>query len=611
MKILKFNKKLISILTVACLIFTTAYAAFPDVPSEQYNWAVDSINEMADMSIIKGYNDGTFRPSKAISKLEGLVLISRILGSNDTENETFIEQAIENYGSLIDGYDLGFGDREIAYLLLKGVISTDELDGYISEDNRDFGLKRYEIAILLTKALDAEENLSSSSVDYADASEIPSQAAKYVKYVTDQKIMTGMNGNIFSPNSNVTRAQAAVVLKKLLDKTEYSFESATVSDMNTLSGIIEFKKADGSSFSYTLLPNVILRYNGEKITKNEIISGYSAVVTYKNTDTIYSIDFTPSSIDTVLYGSLSSISTTGGATSIGVNVLNEDAITPAENSTAYKLSSDVIVTYNGETTGINNIKKGSYLKFSVSGDKVKVIEAFDKTTNVSGVVTGIVYSPVFKINVTDKNGDEIGYMFTNSATVTRNGKTSDASSLKEGDSVSLTLNYERITKVVATSKKSSTSGVITQIIISKNPKLTLTIDGEDLTYPLSTNATYSISGVEGGGDIYSLRTNTVATVNIEGNTITKISTTTATESKVITGKVLSVTPSANVFQISHVDALTGVAQADTVVVASTTKIFDTNGKAQRLSALSIGDSVTVYGTIGSGIVSASTVMIIN
>ena len=56
---------------------------FPDVGDHNYAWAKDAINEMVEKSIIKGYPDGTFKPERAITKAEALVLSARILGYTD------------------------------------------------------------------------------------------------------------------------------------------------------------------------------------------------------------------------------------------------------------------------------------------------------------------------------------------------------------------------------------------------------------------------------------------------------------------------------------------------------------------------------------------------
>lgn len=610
MKRTKILNIFVSLMAVVCLISTTAFAAFPDVPADKYNWAVEAINSMADDGIIKGYEDGSFKPEKSVSKLEGLVLIARVLGCNDSENETFIDEAMYLYEDIIAEYDVNFGESELAYLLLKGVVNEDELDDYIGDDNSGAPLMRYEVAVLLTKALDAEGNLpSSSSLTYADADTIPASAKKYVRFVTDKGLMNGMEDNKFSPNTSVTRAQAAVVLKKLQNMTDYQFRTGTVVEMDTVTSILRLKDSEGGSISHNILSGVILRLEGERITKAEIKSGYVASITYKNAE-VYAIDFTAPLIDAYVFGALTSV-TTKTTTSIGVAVIGPEDTEPSSEKTTYKLAEDAAIIVNGADASVGALKNGQYVKLNVKAGKVKSIEAEDRQSSVSGTLEEVIFEPVFKLAITDKSGNTEEYLLKDKASITRNGKAVDATELTAGDIVSVTLDYGRIQKITATSKSMSKSGVITEIIISSRPKLTLTIEGEDITYPLSATAEYAITGSEGTNTIYDLRTNTVATIIIESDTITAVKTAEISESKTITGEIISVTPSANVFQVKYTDPAMGVTQTDTILVNSKTTIMDINGKDLKLSALSVGTKVTVYGTIGSGIVSATTVMKLN
>ena len=65
------------------------------------------------------------------------------------------------------------------------------------------------------------------------------------------------------------------------------------------------------------------------------------------------------------------------------------------------------------------------------------------------------------------------------------------------------------------------------------------------------------------------------------------------------------------FQVTHADPSTGVVEVNTVIINSKTTIIDINGKAKKLADLLANNQVTVYVTIGSGVISATTVMIIN
>ena len=56
----------------------SGYTTFSDVPTS--HWALVYIAEAANMGVVKGYPDGTFRPSANITRAEGLAMIARFAG---------------------------------------------------------------------------------------------------------------------------------------------------------------------------------------------------------------------------------------------------------------------------------------------------------------------------------------------------------------------------------------------------------------------------------------------------------------------------------------------------------------------------------------------------
>ena len=602
-------KSMTIVLVVISMISATVFAAFPDVDAKKYSWAVDSINSMADAGIIKGYEDGTFNPEKSVSKLEGLVLISRILGCDDSANELLAFEATQIYSDLVSDYDLNFGEKEVAYLLIKGVLTEDELDDYLTGNGAADGLKRYEVATLLTKALDGDEGLATSpSLSYSDAGDIPATAKKYVKFVTDNGLMNGMEDNKFSPNTNVTRAQAAVVLKKLQTLTSYQFRTGTVVDYNSTTGI-KVKNSDGSLYTHNIMPNVILRYEGKKISSKDIVVGSSAFITYKDSQ-LYAIDFITSAADNTVSGVISSVTTSGSSSTITVKLMGENDTEPSDDKKTFTLANDVAIVYNGKSASKSDLTNGKLVVIDVKAGKAKSIEVFDKITNISGTIENIIISPVFKLVVKDNSGYIDEYMLKDVVTVTRGGKEASVSNLASGDMVSLTLEYGVISKVVATTKTNVKSGLISAIYIASSPELTLKIDGADVTYPLSSKTKYIIDGVD-KPNIYSLRTNTIVTVDIESETIVKIVTSAPNETKTITGTVISATPAAKVFQVTYTDTTLGTEIIESVVVNDKTTIVDTSGKTKKIADISVSDNVMILGSISSGVISATMITIID
>ncbi len=607
------KSRIISLVLAVCVMicaqpFASA-ASFNDVDSTKYSWAVNEINSMASAGIIKGYEDGTFRPERTVTKLEALVLIARVLGLNEAENEDLVNAAVETYSEKIDKYELNYGDEEIAYLLLKNIISESELSSYIEKSIASEGMKRYEIAVLLTKALDAEKTVSQNvitSLEYSDAADIPAYAKKYVEYVTNNGLMNGMDDNKFSPNTDVTRAQAAVLLSKLINMTDYSFKSGVVSSMDTASRIIKLKNVGGSSYEYTVSSSVLLRFEGAPITINDIASGYEAVITLKS-DSLYAIDFVTPLLDDEVYGSVTSIST-GNKPSISVNIFEDDSAASNNDKETFPLADNVVILYDGSTTALNNIKTGMYVRLTVKSGKVATIDAYDKISTVSGRISDIQLTPVIKLFVELNNGTEAEYIVMDNVEVTRNGSTkASASDVTIGDTVGLTLTYGRISKIVATSKTQTKSGIITQVIISTSPKLTLKIDGAETTYPVTNSCVFNIPG-KPDANFYDLRAGASAEVKIESDTVVEISTDVSDGITQISGTVSSVNSSYAVIQLTYVDSASGNAVTEPVFVKNKATIIDiTTGNTIKISAINPGAKITAFGSRNSGVFEATTI----
>lgn len=612
----KQTKKAFAVITAAALSVTmsiSAFAAkFPDVTEKTYPWALDAIESMADEGIIKGYEDGSFNPAKTVSKLESLVLISRILGVNNEKTSRITEAAWDVYGEDIAEYELPYGKDEIAYLLGKNVISVDELEEYIDAAHRDDALKRYEVAILLTKAMDAEANLKAelaTGLEYADTSDIPANAKKYVAYVSDQELMQGMEDNKFAPNDTVTRAQAAVVLHKLKNTTDYEFKTGIVSAVDQTTRQIKIKEAENSILSHYITADTIVRYNGTIIGINDISVGYDAVVTYKS-GKLYSVDFTDALIDDVIKGAFSgSANSTAKGTTITVNVIGDNDTQLPSEKTTFKLSDECVITYNNNTCALASIKAGSYVKLTVKEGIVTVLEAQNKENTFSGRVDEVILEPVYKLRIEANGGEVDEYLLNSEVKVTRNGKTVSVREVLAGDTVSVTTSYGIIKSLVATSRSSAKTGIIKEVIISNTPKLTLTYDGVDTTYYVTTDAEITLSGVK--STFYDLRVGQATTIKLDSDTVVAIESAASDEVVTWAGTVTLVNSSYGLIQLEFTDAVTGQTRTESVFVKDKATIVDyATQKTKKLSAVTPGMKVNVTGTMQTGLFEANTVIII-
>ena len=102
---------------------------------------------MSENNIIMGYEDGTFRPERSVSKAEALVLMSRIVGFTQESSSPYVAVATQTYSDLLSRYSTPY-KSEVSYLLYRGVLSNSDVAKYVGNDVASQPLKRYEAAIL-------------------------------------------------------------------------------------------------------------------------------------------------------------------------------------------------------------------------------------------------------------------------------------------------------------------------------------------------------------------------------------------------------------------------------------------------------------------------------
>lgn len=612
MKKFKFLSVVLAIAMVLSIPTFASAKSFNDVDSSSHSWAIDAIENMAELGIITGYGDGTFKPDKTVSKLEALLLTARILGINAPENEAFLEAAITMYGEKVSQYELSFGNDEVCYLLMKNIIKEDELGDYIDKTNANSGMKRYEIAVLLTKALDAEGEVSKNlitTLEFDDADEIPAYAKKYVEYITKNGMMNGVGNNKFSPSTDVTRAQAALLMNKLREATLYTYYNGQVADIDYASKVIKVKN-ETDSYRYIINTGVALRFEGADITLNDIVTGHNAVLTVKD-GSLYAIDFITPLVDKEVTGVVSA-KTTGNKATISIYVVEEDDVTIGTDvKETYPLSSDVAISYEDDGATLKDIPVGAYVHLSIKKGEAATIKGYAKSKNVSGRVIDVVVTPLCMISVELTDGSQKTYILDSNVEVSKNGAKSTAASIVSGDTVALTLTYDRVTKIVSTSKKQSKTGVIQEVIISASPRITVKSDDGEMTYPISNACEISMPG-KTNPTFYDLRVGVAVSMTMEGETVVKLETDVSEGVTQISGTVSSVNTSYSVIQVTYTDKTSGITVTEPVFVKTKATIIDIlSGNTIKLSAVKEGSIITAFGMRNSGVFEATTINVSN
>ncbi|MBH5319718.1 S-layer homology domain-containing protein [Paenibacillus sp. GSMTC-2017] len=173
------------------------------------HWADKDISWLASRYIVKGNSKGSFNPQNDISRAEFTSLLIRILGiEEDTKQSTSTFKDVDTKAWYFD---------DINTALKLGLVSGVDKDQYAPNKS----ITREEMAVMISKALkylgkDVPAKETDSQGQFKDANLISSWAKDAVKLMVDTGLMQGKGDQQFDPTNYATRAESAVLIKKLL-----------------------------------------------------------------------------------------------------------------------------------------------------------------------------------------------------------------------------------------------------------------------------------------------------------------------------------------------------------------------------------------------------------
>lgn len=603
------KKRLLAIVVAAASLFatTTVFAdnTFSDISGESYAWCAPQIEAMSEEGYINGYEDGTFRPDNEVTKLEGISLFARMMGSNDNGNEKVIAMAHEQYDNAVKGSSLPWGEDEIVYMMYRGALTAADLTTYINGDAKNQPLTRGEAAVIITKAMGAESKATAEtavSLHYKDASEIPTNILQYVKFVTDEGIMNGID-DAFCADQSVTRAQITVMLHRVWEKCDYDFDMGRVIAIDTDTAEITYS-VDGEQATFTYTDDTNFYIRGEKTTVTNIPENVEAVIQFSG-DKVVGIDAMSDQGDmeiSAIYLGYNSSSTV-----LTIKVKDSETSTIVKT---YRADVDVPITYQGSPATMKALQTGDAIVLSMSDGKVVAINAVEKITNISGVTIAEITVEGDKTYITvasnDKKLDGKKYPVADSVSVTKNSKEADLTQLYIGDSASMTLKYGEVTKITATAISNTIEGVITAIHIADKSELTLRVGNETRVYAVPTDCEMEIKGES--GDIYGLRLGDNITLTVQSNAIIKIKSVASITNTTgrISGTVTAVNPTYKFVSVLMDDNTTLNVQVNTKTAYNL--VGGTSSKTG-IEQITVGDTVDCYVTPSNGAYVADLIVI--
>ena len=171
----------------------------------EYAWAADSINSLTDEGIIKGTTENTYSPALNITRADFALLLVRAFKLESDNTENFADVAESDYFA-----------RELAIARNCGIVGGIGDNKYAPRNT----ITRQDMMVIVYRALKAlGVELVTGKVDYPDFDKVAPYARDAVEALITSGLVNGKN-NMIAPTDYTTRAEVAVLLKRILAHTD-------------------------------------------------------------------------------------------------------------------------------------------------------------------------------------------------------------------------------------------------------------------------------------------------------------------------------------------------------------------------------------------------------
>ena len=178
------------------------------------HWANSDINDMGSRMIVSGTGDDEYRPNQDITRAEFAAIAVRALGLKPASGDSSFSDVLQKdwYAPYV----------ETAY---ENHIITGYPDGTFRPMEK---ITREQALAILSKAMEITalgENSDSNEInatlsEFSDMLQIADWARSNAAKCIEAGIISGKNGNRIAPKDKITRAEVAVTMKRLLEKSD-------------------------------------------------------------------------------------------------------------------------------------------------------------------------------------------------------------------------------------------------------------------------------------------------------------------------------------------------------------------------------------------------------
>ena len=211
MFIKRSGKKAIGLILSLCLVFTAFSSVYGAAVSKDVSghWAEPQITDWTARGLIKGYEDGSFKPDNTITRAEFIALINRSFEFREEAAISFSDMALSNWAY-----------SEIAKAVKAGYVTGYE-DGTIGASKP---ISRQEVAVIVAKLLKLSAT-ADAAASFKDSGLIANWAKDAVTVAVASHILNGYAAdNSFKPMNPITRAEAVVTLDRAISSRVVAYD---------------------------------------------------------------------------------------------------------------------------------------------------------------------------------------------------------------------------------------------------------------------------------------------------------------------------------------------------------------------------------------------------
>lgn len=201
-------KKRISLLLTILMFFSISASALADeTTGKQYpqkfydvprnHWAFEYIAELADRGVIEGYDDGSFKPNRTVTRAEWAKIMVIAAGISTTDHNVY------------------FNDMQNHWAIPYVNAAKNYLTAYADNTyrpNQAAAREDVTMAMVKMKGYDVNEADFSYLSQFTDMNTISNDLKRYVAVAVEKGLIDGFDDNTFRGQNTLTRAEAAKLL---------------------------------------------------------------------------------------------------------------------------------------------------------------------------------------------------------------------------------------------------------------------------------------------------------------------------------------------------------------------------------------------------------------